>query len=474
MGGFLDAMNVASLPYKPSDEQCLRVARYILLRPTQAEQMVQEHANKSIVKFLKEEHSAIQKMKVYFKTIDEDMDKAVAFLQTIPTIKISDLVSELDKNNENVFQVARLLSQSNMIVFASYNRDIMTALFHSYLPENYSDYGGFFDLANQKGVQEKKFDMNDFLGRAPKKEEIPKISRQEMIHKLHEMDFVKALSVFRYITQEGITLSSHHDNMVTDSCSKPFGTVYTEEMQYYFSHEDLQNMTVAQEQLLRDIVVQSNQGIGDRNIDKRFQIKEEHIPLLIPHKNFILNNKLFTEAQIRVDISEPTTSEKLKNLLLFWGPHLLVIILPDLVHSQITGIRQNAVGIIGCIIASGAFGGASYRLIDSCNSNVPQLASWFGSDNHRIMHRGGIFMSISTLNSVCTVITQKLLSLHMLPCTILAGALSLFRTWRVVVSLKNMETAQNKNPFQRANKDGLPFTLKDLVNGPKFKNSELT
>ena len=462
----MNAMDISMIRYNPTDEQCLRVARYITL--TQNKINTDEHQRRAV--FLKQEHSCVQKVNKYLQTIDEDMNKAVVFLWNIPTIKMCDFLSEINKSDANVFHVARLLSQSNMIVFASYNKDIFTALYNNYLPEQYEDRGGFFDPANQKGVQEKKCDMDAFLGRALKKEEIPKISRQEMIQKLQEMDFIKALSVFRYITQDGITLSSHLDDLFIESSIKPFGTVYTKEMQYYFSHEDLENMTADQEQLFRDIVVQSNKGVGnDCNIDNRFMIKDGHIPLLKPHKTFILKNELFSSAQIRVDIAEPTAFEKRKDLLLFCVPHLLVMIIPDIVYSQINGAWQSAAGIIGCIVASGIFGGPGYRLIDSYNSNVPKLVSWFGVGNHKTMHRGGIFMWISILHSACAIVTQKFLSLHVLPCTIVAGALSLLRAWRVVADLKNMENVQNKRSFKRASKEGLPFTLKDLVNGPKFE-----
>lgn len=453
---FVNAMNLSIVKYNPTDEQCLRIARYIALREAQADKIVQQHTHQKTHDFLMLQHSAVQKVQKYLQTIDEDMNKAITFLRSIPAIKMGDFFSEITRMPDNVFNVARLLSQSNMIVFASYNKDIFTVLCKNHLPKEYEDRGGFFNPSNQKGVHKIELD-----------EKREKISRDEMIEKLREMDFAKALSVFRFITQDGISLLSRRDNLIVDSI-KSRRTVFVPGMRYYFSPEDLAHMTIDLENLLKTIVMQSNQAIDDENIDKRFQIKEEHVDFLEPRKTFIEGNKLFSNAQIRADITPPTISEKRKDKVLFWMPHLLVMILSDIVHSQTNGALQGTAGVLGCIFTSGIFGGYGFHLFDSHNSNVHKLADWFGVGNHKTEGRGGLFMRISIIHSALAIVTQRLLSLHMLPCTVLAGALSIFRAWRIVCDLTNMENVANKNPFTRANKEGLPFTLKDLVNGPKF------
>src|SRR5688500_6339527 len=130
----MSAMDTPIIRYNPTDEQCLRVARYIALRKTQADQIVQQHMYQKTHDVLMLQHPVVQKVNIYLKTIDKDADKAIAFLQGIPSMKMCDFISELDTLDENVFKVARLLSQSNMIVFASYNKDVFTALYNNYLP----------------------------------------------------------------------------------------------------------------------------------------------------------------------------------------------------------------------------------------------------------------------------------------------------------------------------------------------------
>ena len=161
---------------------------------------------------------------------------------------------------------------------------------------------------------------------------------------------------------------------------------------------------------------------------------------------------------------------KRRNKIVFWMPHLIVMGLSDLVHSQTNGIQQGIIGVLGSMLASGLFGGYGYRKFDSYNSHATKLVSWFGSGNHKIEHQGGMFMWISLMHSACAIVTQKLLSLHMWPSTIFAAAITLLRANLVVRDLTRMEFIQDEKPYKkRFNAEGEVFTLKDVVTGPRFE-----
>lgn len=433
----MKAMDLPAMAY--TDEQYLHVARYIALRRSKVDQETRQKMDN----FLMNDHSISKNVNRHLQIINRDRENAIATVR-------------------DVF----FLSSSATIIFTEFYKDIFIAMCQVYLPESYEDHGGFFNPENNRGVYEEKPDINAFLGLpALKKEKKPIVSQEAMIQELRKMSFTKALSVFRYITQTGITLNFRMNDMITDSSIVKHKFVHSNEKHYWFPYEVVENMAPACEHLLRNTVLCSN--AGHYNIDNRFAIRDAGIALLKPHKDFILKNALFSEAEIKVDIPASTMGEKIKDKLLFGMVPIFVITMPDMIYHQTTGIMQCAGSIITCIAGSGFFGGHAHRILDSYNSNVGKLALWFGKGNHKSRNEGGQFIMLSMLNCACVVMAQKFLSWYSMPWKVVGGMIYAARACVMLYALRNMENVQNKNPFRRANGEGLPFTLKDLMNGPK-------
>lgn len=478
----IGAMELATVDKdKVDEEKCWRVARYLALTDNKVDK---EELNKRNDFLGNNTNPSVQCVIKYSQIFISDKSAVCDFINKIPNMTFSELHTSLytpeSKLNDEEKQYIHFLSQQNMYVFVSMNKDIFTALCSS-LPEAYEDHGGFFNPAFHDDVPP---DINmvrpDFLlmvaaMNRPQQEEKPKvnktITRDEMIKELKEMSIAKALSVFRYLTQQGIEMNARFDSIISDECSKGIKTKYTEGKKYYFTYEDLANMTAQSENLLRSVVDYSNKG-NRHNIDKRFMITDEHIDHLQLQKKFILQNGLFKNAQIITDITPHTLFEKAKDKFLFWAPHVLIMVAPDLVHSKITGALQGTAGLLVCGVGSSLFGHHVYPVIDSYNSNLDKLSSWFGVNNYAKDRRGMAFCFLSVLHYGSTAMAQKILSWKALPWQVLGGAIYVLRIGASLFALINNEAYINKHAFRRASKAGLPFTLGDLVNGPKFQTQE--
>ena len=286
-----NTINAMDEPYNPSDEKCLRVARYIALRRSEVDQKTRQEMDN----FLAQEHSVAQRVKNGVLTIDATKDMFF-FLRSLSALP------------------------ADHYTLQSCNKDIFVAMCQGYLPKSLEDYGGFFNPENYKGVHKKEANpaghllMGIAVGNGQgKKEEIPTISQAEMIQSLQAMDFAKALSVFRYITQKPLIAPSHFDSMLVDSSIKGSRIIqYTPGMCYYFSYDDLQKITPDDEALLQDMLIKFKKGRDSYNIDEFFEIKEKNIGALKRLKEFILNNELLRSIQIRVDMPATTEDEKKK------------------------------------------------------------------------------------------------------------------------------------------------------------------
>jgi hypothetical protein len=237
-------------------------------------------------------------------------------------------------------------------------------------------------------------------------------------------------------------------------------------MSYHWTHEDCENLTVQQIGYLDEALRRSNDN-------KRCLITEAVVGTLRGNgdgavKKFILGNKKYGTVQIKVDISPSTPWERRKNKFLYWLPHALVMIVPNLVQSQINGIWHNAASVVVCAAGSLGFGEYLYPWIDSWNSDVDKFSQWYGPKNHTKKRAGRDFVFLSIIHSVANLTAQKFLSWQAMPWKILGGGIHAIRAFLSYMLLIENEKMANKNPFNRRNEAGVPFMLKDLADGPKF------
>lgn len=470
-------------PYAPSDEQCLRVARYLWLTKDKADDAERQKRKD----FLSCDHNAVQKVKGFLSTIDKNTDSAVAFLNLMPSMKAGELFISVVELEDNVFLIGKLLSQSSMVVFATYNRDAFRVMCHNYLPEYFEDKAGFFNPKFNEGVQKARREQLQFPGNLYfnyKQEPVinKALSKKEMIECLQEMPFGKALYVFNYVTQPKSPSSEGRLEFIVDDttclakCPVPMSV---DSLEYYWTYEDCEKFTDKQRFILDQVVVGSNRAERSYDTGHLFVVTDDTVAEMKVKKDekncennaiddFVLDNQKFNNARIRVDITPSTGLERARNGLLYWVPHVIVMIAPDLVQSQMEGFWQGCAGVLMSGIGSLVFGECVYPIVDSYNSDVYKLSEWFGKDNHTKRRVGLDFAWISFLHSGCNLIAQKFLSLQAMPWKIAGGALYVVRALLACRDLKRMERAANADPFKRRNKSGAYFKLKDLFEGPKF------
>lgn len=475
----IQAMNVV----KPlTNEQCMRVALYLSFPKNS---LAKDRFEKKKKKELFCNHPVVQKVSNFLLTIDKDTDEAIAFLSNIPSMKPGEMISETKKLQENVRLIGGILSRSNTLVFMTYNQDFFAAMCQACLPEIYEDRSGFFNGKYNSEARE----INS------KNPPLHKIffTREEMVLELSKKNFQEAFSFFRFAEMKKSRPSKGRmERIVSDSsCTKVANIQRIPSLDYQWTYEDYDNLTDLQ-RLSLDTILECSNNYGNGNIifdwdedkDPRYVIIDKDINMFAPQKDekksnpnekkpnpvvgFILGNDKYGNALIKTDISPSTKWENFCNKLLYWGPYALVMIIPDLVQSQINGVYSSAIGIAVCTAGSFGFGEYIYPTIDSYNSNVYKLSQWFGPNNHRKKRAGSDFVYLSVISSLANLVAQKFLSWPALPWKVLGGGIHAIRALLSGMTLINMENTVNKDPFDRKNKDGASFTMRDLVNGPKF------
>jgi hypothetical protein len=456
--------NAMQESYNPTDEQCMRVARYI-----QWGKLDEKHElNKN--KFLECSHPAAQKVKQFLSTIDEDVHQAIQFISSISTISLNNLYSQRQNHTSNVRLLADELSQSNIFVGIACNKDVFAAMCHASLPEKYEDRAGFFSEKSNSQVREVNSEDRPAY---------PVLSQKEMVKKLQTFPLAKALYVFTFVDIPQCPLSKikYDRELINDSSFKDLTeTRVVPRMDYQWTYEDCKNLTTQQMAYLDASVHGLNNT--DWENDNRLVITDEvmHVFNFKKNKNdtnpvqdFILNNEKYGNQRIKPDITPSTPWENIRNKFLCIVPHGLAMIIPDLIQSQTNGVYDSAKGIAICAAGSFCFGQFVYPIIDSYNSDVCKFSKWYGPKNYKKTRVGREFVWISLISSLANVIAQRYLSWSATPWKILGGGIHIVRAFLSCIVLINIEDFYNKSPYRRhLNEKGVSFTLKDLANGPKF------
>lgn len=445
-------------------EKCQRIGRFLAISAGAKEKKVREKYNA----WLEQVNLKDPNMQ-YVLQCKEVATKAINFIEQIPQIKCSDLSTEMSVLDEEVAEEVNVLAQRNVLVAFTLNKDMFTCLC-SCLPESYEDCGGFF-YPNHKGV----VFLKDSSTEVEKQELI--VSKTKMMEQLAEMQVFRAFSVFWYMTKESIEALLHDYNVVRDY---EWSTESKQRMRYLFTFEERMGMTEEQLKLFSDIV----DGSNDSN--EHFTIMDKHIPLLQPCTSVILGNELLENIQIKVDIPSRSPFEKAKDTLLIMIPFMTGIILPDMIHSQmnsllqrvarlheygiikesITGCCGHMVGLLVSGIVDSMIGGYIYRIFDSYHSDVGKLSQWFGRNNHTRTRKGLKYLGFGMFNYSCAVMMQNFFAMPWETAGIAVSSLRLLVLQYIVMKLD-----RDRDPFKRSNKAGVPFMLKDLVNGPKFNHN---
>jgi len=436
------------------DAFCWRVANYLKL----TESKIQDNSIecKKRKDFLQINHHFVRTVNKYMCSVENDMNVAADLINSGLDMTFPVLNQQLSLLAKSQKYAVHFLCSKKVITYIILNGDIFTA-FCCALPESFDDHAGFFNAAFNEGVQ---IGVTSVLQQKTNK----KTYRRDMTQKLGEMTILKALSAFRYVAQKGIHLADRFDFVdVGSSCKIATPLVHTPDQVYYFTYEDLKDMPQYTEELLRTVVDQSNDAKAAFDIKRRFEIKEEHIPYFALAKKFINRNELFQQAQVLVDISRPSLFEEIRDNLLFGMPYVIIMVLSDWVYYRAGGFFES---LLVNFTFSYPFGYFIYPLLDTCNSNVKKLSEWVGSDNHTKMRKGGFLYGVSTMNSLYVAIAQMFVEWGTPQWRIVGqGLLGL----RIFVLLSMMSFRDKCDDiFKRSNKEGLPYTLKDVINGPKF------
>ena len=482
----VQAMDVVKEGYNLTGQQCMRIALYLNIPKNKTKKDFFTNRDPSgCCNF-----QVIKKVKRFLLNLDNDTNKAVDFLKNIPSIKIGDMQSQIIKLGTKVKLIANELSRSNMFVFVVYNRDFVSAMFEACLPETYEDRAGFF---NEKSNDQARIVDSD------KPLAYPVLTKAEMISKLSDKNFEDAFAFLHFVEIKKSNLSRRRTERVVpdDSCVKVSTFKRIPPMDYQWNIEDYKYSTGLQRMCMDMILKCSNEygvlghvGLIDDDEDSRYVIAEKDIstlnlPKVNPEeakvnpeegkkkadnyvKSFILRNAQYGSAQIKVDITPSTKEELIHDKLLYCLPYALVMIVPDLVQAEISGMWHSAAGVVLCAAASFGFGEYGYPRIDSHNSHVHKLSEWYGRENHRKKRVGSDFIFMSIISSLAHIAAQKLLSWPALSWKILGGTIHVMRALISSVALIDGENRANHNPFNRRNKDGVSFTLLDLANGAKF------
>jgi len=471
---------------KIDEEKCKRLGRYLAM----TESTVGPEERRKRNDFFAQADPANPMIRGILRHKKETIE-AINFIARMPDIQFNKLSSEFKTLDKGVAGEVDFLSRRSVFAIFAFHPDVLSFMC-SYLPKSYEDHGGFFNSENHEGVicrgggiqnpgfflvhplvddleQEENYEEEN---RRKTESKNKLVMQDEMFGALQDKSICQVLSTFRYVEQKAIETKGRYDNLIIDSSlNKKPGSVHKKGKKYHITYKDLEKMTNEQLLLLRSIVEQSNKGIGYNNIDKRFKITNEHIELLRPLKDFILGNELLRDAQIITDITPPTVLETIKDKSIFFLPRLLVMVAPDLVHSQVNGLLPSAAGLLATSFGSAAFGNYYYPFIDSLNSDVAKLSEWFGRYNHTRINKGLGFFWTGTLHYICTAVAQKLWSWGTTPWRIVGVTIHGARLLASLLILKD-DYKRHDNPFERRNKNGVPFTLGDLVSGPKFTEKE--
>lgn len=455
------AMELAIPEFKKYDnESYLRVAQY--LKSTKDNDIIAKKEQ-----FFKDRGNPhASRVKAYgdaAKFINSISDNDIPFSE-VGFLKIKEL-------GHDFREAMTFIVERNNIVGLAFNLDILVAMLQNSLPESYQDHSGFFKSEYHEGVHEPKTDFQGLLrfqqnGRQLKKVD-KGVSRDDMIEVIKKKSVIEALSMFRCVTQQGIVaLNARFDTRVDNECTK--GNVYLPEKNYYFTFKDLENMSQECEEISKSIIQKSNEGVGRRNIAKRFKFTDEHVNMFKTRKKDLtfLQNDLFQNAQITTDIPASTTFEKIMDKILFGVPLLVVMMAPDLVHSQTTGLLQGMAG--GAATGVGCFmlGQLGVPMCDSQNSGRKKMLEWFGADDCKPIKKGWIFVGLGSMHYLCTAIAQKFLGWDSTAWHVVGGTIHAFRALASMFLISNME--DYGNPFRRSNNKGVPLTFGNLLNGPKF------
>jgi hypothetical protein len=217
------------------------------------------------------------------------------------------------------------------------------------------------------------------------------------------------------------------------------------------------------------MVQKSNEGAGIRNIDKRFKFTEDDIVLFKSKQKDLpcLQDAVFTQAQITVDLAAPTLLQRIMDNALIGVPFVAVVILaPSWVASQTTGLLQGAGGCVAAALGCCIIGQGIVPTIDSYNSGYRQLMQWFGGKNCKPITKGWQYALLGSMNYIAAILAETLWGCN---SALLRNIGGVIHGTRVLVSLYVMSIMENYgNPFKRSNAQGVPFNFGNLLSGPKF------
>jgi len=472
IGQIAQAMELAK---RYDDKQCMKIAFYLKSTDDKIKNNAEECEKRK--NFLSRDHETAKRVREYYDKVEE-CSEALKFLCSIPQMKESEFRANILMLNPDVSEIAVRLSESNILIFAAYERDVCFVLGQKYLPESYEDRRGFFNPLNHKG----ELILNPF---EDNKAEVKKLSRDEMMNALRDMPFEKSLYIFNFIANDHehnqlMELITRRENSV-DDCMK--GCIIRrigerKELRYVLSYDEYRATPEALRKLLENIISKSDKQCEDGEM--HFKITQEHVDLIkTTQENLkkespeasamvekLLQMAILTNAKIRVDVSKPTWWQRIKDAFILKVPLGLIAIIPDFVNRQTTSFLPTLAGGIPCLFVSYIVGEYGYPFLDSFNSNMGKLPEWYGEKNHTRVKRGLTFLSLSAANYVCSALAQKFLSYRTIGTNLIGGTIHLIRLLPSFAASNYL--AEYSRLSGRRNNEGRSYTFGDLLKGPKF------
>lgn len=478
------AMELAKLSSE-DDTRCFQVARYLHKYPQGRDEGDQ------IALFFQDtnpERAALaQGVKKYQEAFKSD--EVQEFIHNLPSIRKVDgqdsfeqILLEKKKLSCDGQEKVELLERHNVLLALAFNKDVFVTQCRCYFPESFEDVGGFFNAEFYEHASHTEDIIFLPLGghiKKPKKSDTDKkISAEDMIQKLLQMPIEDTFFAFRYVTQRNVLQSTERFEHLSDNgCFNKGRCRYKPGKSGALSATDLKQLTEEQENLLKNILEKSNAASRDSEDNpilfaELFEIKEEHIAIL-QSKEGIRELDCFqdlehpcNQALIYITCRPSTNTEKIKDKIVFAGPHLLAMVMPDFISMQTAGFLQGMGGLFAAGLGGYLLG---HPVIDAYHSDRGKLVGLFGTENQGKVNRRWLCF-VSIVHYISAAIAQKFFAWRTIPGQLIAGVIYIGRGCFSSLLMKSME--DYNDPFKRSNKKGYHYTLGDLIRGPLFDNNQ--
>lgn len=419
----------------------------------------------------------------------------VKYAPETPFNKTHEIFSRLEEPVQMMIVDNHVAKESPLIMFLTVPKDVFISVINTMVPD--TETISTVRLTMPPGFT---YDVNGYARRAMimiggktkmtgGEEEV--VETSPLKKKLLELPVEQAMCVIpRYTSREfqikdmierpliskGSMVYDYQDNLFDELPGK----------EYVWSLEDIVVTTPQQQELLKAICTGHTEGRKHKN--KRYCMTRDDTKLLMPIKDLILGNKLFSKMKINCAAEPATRMERFMNTVLHATPLFIISeVLPKAMYHTVNGKLQGFFGSIAVYVGGFLVGRYIYPVCDWGNSASRRASTLFGSDNRINIDQRWSFSRLSFMHYLFTCVAGRLISWGNWPGTIIGYGFHGIRAIALVCGTFDLRSYINPRTVwslfpevftintyntvvQRRNKDNQSYTLEDLLKSPNIDN----